>query len=264
MAVVAMAKQLTKVHGKEPAQVVALDAVDLDIIGGQFTAVMGPSGSGKSTLMHLMAGLDRPTSGSAFIGSDDLFALNDDALTELRRDRVGFVFQSFNLVPTLSAQENIVLPLSIAGRKVDQDWFDKVIDTLGLGDRLKHRPSQMSGGQQQRVACARALITRPEIIFADEPTGNLDSHSSTEVLEFLRASVDQFDQTIVMVTHDPNAAAYADRTIFLADGSVVADHRGLDADQLIYVMRDIYGIGQQGTPTVIQEAPSRPRRAAEV
>jgi putative ABC transport system ATP-binding protein len=212
---------LTKVYGEGDTQVTALDAVDVEIAAQQFTAIMGPSGSGKSTLMHCLAGLDSVSSGEVWIGDTELSSLSDKALTRLRRDSVGFVFQAFNLVPTLTAMENITLPLDIAGRKADQGWLDTVIDTVGLRDRLKHRPSELSGGQQQRVACARALASRPTIVFADEPTGNLDSKSGAEVLGFLRRSVDEFGQTIVMVTHDPNAASYADRVIFLADGRVV-------------------------------------------
>jgi len=212
---------LTKVYGEGDTQVTALDAVDVEIAAQQFTAIMGPSGSGKSTLMHCLAGLDSVTSGEIWIGDTELSSLSDKALTKLRRDSVGFVFQAFNLVPTLTAMENITLPLDIAGRKADQGWLDTVIDTVGLRDRLKHRPSELSGGQQQRVACARALASRPTIVFADEPTGNLDSKSGAEVLGFLRRSVDEFGQTIVMVTPDPNAASYADRVIFLADGRVV-------------------------------------------
>lgn len=214
---------LRKTYGKGDAAVVALDGVDLEIERGRFTAIMGPSGSGKSTLMHCLAGLDSVTSGQVFIGDVDVTELSDKDLTLLRRDRVGFVFQAFNLVPTLSAQENILLPLAIAGRKPDPEWFDLVVRTVGLGDRLRHRPSELSGGQQQRVACARALVSKPEIIFADEPTGNLDSTSSAEVLSFLRRSVDEFDQTIVMVTHDPGAASHTDRVLILSDGQIVDD-----------------------------------------
>jgi len=212
---------LSKVYGSGDTRVTALDSVDVEIEAGQFTAIMGPSGSGKSTLMHCLAGLDSLTSGQVWIGDTELSQLTDKALTKLRRDSVGFVFQAFNLVPTLSALENITLPIDIAGRKPDQEWVDLVIDTVGLRDRLTHRPSELSGGQQQRVACARALASRPTIVFADEPTGNLDSRSGAEVLGFLRRSVDEFGQTIVMVTHDPNAASYADRVVFLADGRIV-------------------------------------------
>ena len=212
---------LTKVYGTGGSEVRALDGVTLDLYAGAFTAVMGPSGSGKSTLMHCCAALDTPTSGQVFLGDVELSRLSDKALTRLRRDEIGFVFQSFNLVPTLTAEENILLPLSIAGRKPESAWYDAVIDTVNLRDRLKHRPKELSGGQQQRVAVARALASRPSIVFADEPTGNLDSRSGAEVLSLLRRSVDEFGQTIVMVTHDPVAAAVTDRVVFLADGKVV-------------------------------------------
>ncbi len=221
--VAARTEKLTKIYGKSDAEVVALDHVDVDFYKGQFTAVMGPSGSGKSTLMHCVAGLDSPTSGEVFIGDKPIAALNDAKLTELRRDRIGFVFQAFNLIPTLTAQENIELPMAIAGRKPEKTWFDQVIATVGLEDRLSHKPSELSGGQQQRVACARALMSRPDIIFADEPTGNLDSKSSAEILHFLASSVAELGQTIVMVTHDPTAASYASRALFLADGRIVGD-----------------------------------------
>lgn len=217
----ARARSLTKIYGEGDTRVTALDSVDVEIAERQFTAIMGPSGSGKSTLMHCLAGLDSISSGQVWIGDTELSSLSDKALTTLRRDSVGFVFQAFNLVPTLTAIENITLPMDIAGRKPDQIWLNTVIDTVGLRDRLGHRPSELSGGQQQRVACARALASRPTIVFADEPTGNLDSRSGAEVLGFLRRSVDEFHQTIVMVTHDPNAASYADRVLFLADGRVV-------------------------------------------
>jgi putative ABC transport system ATP-binding protein len=217
----ARASDLWKVYGSGEAQVVALRGVSVELERGRYTAIMGPSGSGKSTLMHCLAGLDTVTRGEVHIGDTSLTGLSDNGLTTLRRDKVGFVFQQFNLLPTLSAEENILLPLAIAGRKPDPAWFDTVIDAIGLRDRLGHRPAQLSGGQQQRVACARAIVSRPEVIFADEPTGNLDSRSSAEVLGFLRESVRQFGQTVVMVTHDPNAASYADRVIFLADGRVV-------------------------------------------
>ncbi len=208
-------------YGDGDTRVVALDAVDVELERGRYTAIMGPSGSGKSTLMHCLAGLDSVTSGQVYIGGTEITALGDKALTRLRRDAVGFVFQAFNLVPTLTAAENITLPLDIAGKPVDRAWFDTVVDAVGLRDRLGHRPSELSGGQQQRVACARALASRPEIVFADEPTGNLDSRSGAEVLGFLRRSVDDFGQTIAMVTHDPGAASYADRVLFLADGKIV-------------------------------------------
>jgi putative ABC transport system ATP-binding protein len=229
----ARVQELTKVYGSGDAAVAALDGVTLDIYAGEFTAVMGPSGSGKSTLMHCCAALDNASSGSVLIGGTDLSRLNDKELTRLRRDRIGFVFQSFNLVPTLTAEENILLPLSIAGRTPDQDWYDTVIRTVGLQDRLKHRPNQLSGGQQQRVAVARALASRPAIVFADEPTGNLDSHSGAEVLNLLRRSVDEFGQTIVMVTHDPVAAAFTDRVVFLADGKVVDELRAPDRETVL-------------------------------
>ncbi|MBA4084216.1 MULTISPECIES: ABC transporter ATP-binding protein [Janibacter] len=219
--VAASTHRITKVYGRGEASVTALDGIDLDIGARQFTAIMGPSGSGKSTLMHCLAGLDSVTDGQAMIGDTDITRLREKDLTRLRRDRIGFVFQAFNLIPTLTAEENILLPLAIAGRKADPQWFDLVIDTVGLRDRLGHRPGELSGGQQQRVACARALVSKPEIIFADEPTGNLDSTSGAEVLGFLRRSVDEFDQTIVMVTHDPVAASHTDRVLFLADGKIV-------------------------------------------
>ncbi|WEV77763.1 ABC transporter ATP-binding protein [Janibacter cremeus] len=219
--VAASTHALRKVFGRGEAAVVAVDGIDLDIGAGQFTAIMGPSGSGKSTLMHCLAGLDEVTDGQVRIGGTDLTRLKERALTRLRRDRVGFVFQAFNLIPTLTAKENILLPLAIAGRRPDEEWFDLVIRTVGLEDRLSHRPSELSGGQQQRVACARALVSKPAIIFADEPTGNLDSTSGAEVLGFLRRCVDEFDQTIVMVTHDAVAAAHTDRVLFLADGRIV-------------------------------------------
>ena len=217
----ARAEGLSKIYGTGDTQVVALDDVTVGFPTGRFTAIMGPSGSGKSTLMHVCAGLDNVTSGRVYVGEVDLTTLKDSDLTKLRREALGFVFQSFNLVPTLNALENITLPMDIAGRKPDKEWLDTVIDTVGLRDRLGHRPSELSGGQQQRVACARALASRPTIVFADEPTGNLDSRSGAEVLGFLRRSVDEFGQTIVMVTHDPGAAGYADRVLFLADGRIV-------------------------------------------
>ena len=220
-AVAARAVHAVKVYGKGQTEVRALDDVSIEFGAGRLTAIMGPSGSGKSTLLHCMAGLDELTSGSVLIGDTDLTTLDDKRLTHLRRDRVGFVFQSFNLVPTLSAEENIVLPLALAGRKPDPAWLEAIVGALHIGDRLRHRPSELSGGQQQRVAAARAMITRPELIFADEPTGNLDSRSATDLLENARASVDGFGQTIVMVTHDARAASYADRVVFLADGRIV-------------------------------------------
>jgi putative ABC transport system ATP-binding protein len=217
----ARTEDAVKIYGKGQTEVRALDGVTVEFASGRYTAVMGPSGSGKSTLLHCVAGLDSLTSGRAFIGDADLSTLDDQRLTILRRDHVGFVFQAFNLVPTISAAQNINLPLLLAGRKGDQAWIAKVIEITGIGDRLEHRPSELSGGQQQRVAVARALASRPEIIFADEPTGNLDSRAGAEVLTFLRRAVDEMGQTIVMVTHDPMAASYADRIVFLADGRIV-------------------------------------------
>jgi putative ABC transport system ATP-binding protein len=219
----ARAVGVTKIYGEGTTRVVALDKVDAELRRGEFTAIMGPSGSGKSTLMHCLAGLDSVTEGTVFIGDTNLTALDDKALTVLRRDRIGFVFQSFNLVPTLTALENIRLPIDLAGGSPDKEWLDTVIDTIGLRDRLSHRPTDLSGGQQNRVDCARAMVSRPEVIFADEPTGNLDSRTSAEVLSFLRKSVDDTGQTVVMVTHDPAAASYANRALFLADGQIVDD-----------------------------------------
>ena len=217
------ARALTKIYGTGASQVVALDHVDVDFTGGQFTAIMGPSGSGKSTLMHLLAGLDSATSGEAFLGDTEITRLGDDALTGLRRTRLGFVFQSFNLLPMFTAEQNITLPLDLGGTALDRAWFDTLVHTLGLGDRLDHRPAELSGGQQQRVAIARALIAKPDVVFADEPTGNLDSRSGAEVLSFLRTSVRELGRTIIMVTHDPAAAAYADRVILIADGRIAGD-----------------------------------------
>jgi putative ABC transport system ATP-binding protein len=230
-----------KTYGSGDSAVHALAGVTVRFAEGRFTAIMGPSGSGKSTLMHCIAGLDTLTSGEVRIGGTDISTLDDRRLTELRRDRIGFIFQSFNLVPTLTAAENIVLPAKLAGRKVDRDWFDHVIGTVGLAPRLRHRPSELSGGQQQRVAVARALVARPQIVFADEPTGNLDSHSGSEVLSFMRVAVREFGQTIVMVTHDPVAASYADRAVFLADGQVVADIDAPTPDSVLDQMRTIGG-----------------------
>ena len=227
---------LTKTYGTGDARVVALDDVSLDIRAGEFTAVMGPSGSGKSTLMHCCAALDRADHGQVYVGEAELTSLKDKALTQLRRDQIGFVFQAFNLVPTLTAHENITLPLALAGRKPDQEWYDTVVGAVGLGDRLSHKPNELSGGQQQRVAVARALVSRPMIVFADEPTGNLDSHSGAEVLQLLRRSVDEFGQTVVMVTHDPVAAAYTDRVVFLADGRVVDEVRRPTREVVLDVM----------------------------
>ncbi len=230
---------LVKTYGAGAAEVRALDGVTLDILAGEFTAIMGPSGSGKSTLMHCCAALDTPTSGQVLIGDEDLGGLNDKALTRLRRDQIGFVFQSFNLVPTLTAEENILLPLSIARRKPDQEWYDGVLDAVAIRDRLGHRPNQLSGGQQQRVAVARALASRPTIVFADEPTGNLDSQSGAEVLGLLRRTVQEFGQTIVMVTHDPVAAAHTDRVVFLGDGKVVGEMRSPTREGVLDQMTDL-------------------------
>ena len=228
----ARADALRTIYGTGGAAVEALRGVSIEIAAAEWTAIMGPSGSGKSTLLHILAGLDSPTEGKVFIGDIDLTTLNDKQLTQLRRDRVGFVFQAYNLIPTLTAEENITLPLDIAGKDVDRGWFDTVVDTVGIRDRLKHRPTELSGGQQQRVAGARALVSRPEIIFADDPTGNLDSKSGAELLDFLRAAVDEHHQTIVMVTHDAHAAAHADRVVFLADGNIVHEIRTPTADAI--------------------------------
>jgi len=233
----ARAVNLVKTYGKGATVVRALDGVTAQFDRASFTAIMGPSGSGKSTLVHCMAGLDVPTSGQVFVGDDAIDSLNDAGLTKLRRDRLGFVFQSFNLVPTLTAAENISLPADLAGHKVDPTWFDFLVDQLGIRDRLSHRPTELSGGQQQRVACARALIGRPDLIFADEPTGNLDSKSSGEMLAFLRRSVSEFGQTIVMVTHDPRGAAYADRVVFLADGKIVGELASPTPDSILEQMK---------------------------
>jgi putative ABC transport system ATP-binding protein len=220
-AAAARTENVSKQYGEGDAAVMALDDVSVGINPAEFTAIMGPSGSGKSTLLHVLAGLDRPTSGTIHVGDIELTRLNDKQLTLLRRDQIGFIFQAFNLLPTLTAAENIRLPMKIAGRKVDDFWFQTVVDKVGLTERLSHRPTELSGGQQQRVAAARALVTRPQIVFADEPTGALDSHSSAELLGFLREAVDELDQTVVMVTHDPKAACYADRVLFLSDGHIV-------------------------------------------
>jgi putative ABC transport system ATP-binding protein len=230
-----------KVYGKGDAAVRALDGVTVSFASGGFTAIMGPSGSGKSTLLHCMAGLDRLTEGKAYIGDIDLTGLDEKALTVLRRDRVGFVFQSYNLVPTLTASENITLPLDIAGRKADGPWLDTVIDTVGLRDRLTHRPTELSGGQQQRVAAARAMASRPEIVFADEPTGNLDSRASAEILSFMQRAVKEFGQTIVMVTHDPISASYAERVVFLADGTVVDEMQDPTSERVLDRMKSMGG-----------------------
>ena len=236
---------LSKVYGDGDTRVVALDAVDVAFRRGEFTAIMGPSGSGKSTLMHCMAGLDGLTAGRAWIGETELGALDDKRLTRLRRDKVGFIFQAFNLLPTLTAMENITLPMDIAGRKPDRAWLEGgVIAAVGLRERLGHRPSELSGGQQQRVACARALASRPDIIFADEPTGNLDSRSGASVLSFLRTSVREMGQTVVMVTHDPAAASYANRVLFLADGRIVDEMTAPTADRVLDRMKAFDAAGR--------------------
>jgi putative ABC transport system ATP-binding protein len=236
-AVAARAIDAVKTYGQGDTEVHALTGVTVDFTTGQYTAIMGPSGSGKSTLMHCLAGLDELTSGSVWIEGTNLTELAEKDLTRLRRDRVGFIFQAFNLIPTLSAEENIVLPMSLAGRSPDREWVDHVVTTVGLGDRLNHRPSELSGGQQQRVAVARALASKPAIIFADEPTGNLDSHSSAEILGFMRRAVDDYHQTIVMVTHDPVAASYADRVLILADGDIVHEISQPTTDAVVDFMK---------------------------
>ena len=228
---------VSKIYGNGDAQVRALDDVSVGFGAGEFTAIMGPSGSGKSTMMHILAGLDAPTSGHVFVEDTDITALKDTALTKLRRDRIGFVFQSFNLVPTLDARSNILLPMRLAGKTPDKDWFDLIVNSLGIADRLNHRPSEMSGGQQQRVAVARALMSRPAVIVADEPTGNLDSHSTTEVMDLLRRAVDDLGQSVIMVTHDTGTAAYADRVLVCRDGRIVSDLLDVTADTLTAALR---------------------------
>jgi putative ABC transport system ATP-binding protein len=240
-AVAARAVALSKIYGEGDAAVRALDGVSVDFDRARYTAIMGPSGSGKSTLLHCMAGLDTPTSGQVFIGDVDLTMLSEKALTLLRRRSIGFVFQAYNLVPTLTAAENITLPLDIAGEEPDRAWFDEVVDTVGIRDRLSHRPAELSGGQQQRVAGARALVSRPEIVFADEPTGNLDSRSSHEILEFLRSAVTDHGQTIVMVTHDASAASFADRIVFLGDGKIVDEMREPTTDRILDRLKSLEG-----------------------
>jgi putative ABC transport system ATP-binding protein len=235
----ACAYNLSKYYGEGDARVTALDGVNVGMNAGEFTAIMGPSGSGKSTLLHMLAGLDRPTSGEVYIGDTEIGALSDKDLTVLRRDRIGFIFQSFNLLPTLTASENIVLPMRIAGRKPDPAWVDAIVQTVGLSDRLSHRPAQLSGGQQQRVAAARALASKPEIVFADEPTGALDSRSGAELLGFLRRAVTQMQQTVVMVTHDAVAAGYADRVLFLADGRIVDEMLSPTAETVFDYMKKL-------------------------
>ena len=232
---------VTKVYGTGDAAVHALRGVTVGFARGAFTAIMGPSGSGKSTLMHCLAGLDTVSGGRVLLGDAEITAMNDRQLTTLRRDRIGFVFQAFNLLPTLTAEQNILLPLQLAGRRPDRAWFDRVIEVVGLRERLGHRPGELSGGQQQRVACARALVARPEVIFADEPTGNLDSASGAEVLGFLRTSVREMGQTIVMVTHDPVAASYADRVVFLRDGAIVTELHGPTPDSVLDRLKSLGG-----------------------
>jgi putative ABC transport system ATP-binding protein len=239
LSVAARAVDATKVYGKGETEVRALDGINVEFATSRFSAIMGPSGSGKSTLMHAMAGLDALTSGSVWVADVELGKLNDKKLTKLRRDRIGFIFQAFNLVPTLTAAENIVLPMKLARRKPDAAWFDNVVERVGLGHRLHHRPSELSGGQQQRVAVARALVSRPQIIFADEPTGNLDSRTGAEILSFMRQAVRELGQTIVMVTHDPVAASYADRAVFLADGRIVDELTDPTADSVFDRMRTL-------------------------
>jgi putative ABC transport system ATP-binding protein len=234
---------LGKVYGEGETSVTALDGVDVRFLQGQFTAIMGPSGSGKSTLLHCLAGLDTPTSGRVVIGGADLTSMDDDQRTRVRRDRIGFVFQAYNLIPTLNALENITLPMDVAGREPDRELLAAVIDVVGLNDRLRHRPVELSGGQQQRVACARALASRPQVVFADEPTGNLDSASGAELLGFLRRAADEIGQTIVMVTHDPTAASYADRVLFLADGRLVDELSQPTADRVLERMKQLDGRG---------------------
>ena len=243
--IAARAINLTKVFGEKDTRVVALDSVTVDFYRGQLTAIMGPSGSGKSTLMHCMAALDSVTDGEVYIGDVELTRLDDKRLTRLRRDKIGFIFQAYNLVPTLTALENITLPMDIAGRKPNQEWLDTVIDTVGMRDRLGHRPSELSGGQQQRTAAARALASQPEIIFADEPTGNLDSRAGAEVLGFLRRSVMEMGQTVVMVTHDPVAASYASRVLFLADGRIVDEMADPTAERVLDRMKRFEAHGRR-------------------
>ncbi len=236
---VVQARAVNRDYGQGDALVRALSGVDLDLQRGAYTAIMGPSGSGKSTLMHILAGLDRPTAGNVWIDGQEITTLKERALTQLRRDKIGFIFQTFNLLPTLTAAENIVLPLTIAGRKPDDGWVGQLVDTVGLGDRLTHKPSELSGGQQQRVAVARALASRPAVLFADEPTGNLDSRTGEEVLRLLRHSREELDQTIVMVTHDAHAATYADRIVFLKDGAIAHDCGRLGRDDIYDVIKSL-------------------------
>ena len=236
---VVVARDVTRRYGEGETAVDALRGVSVDITPGKATAVMGPSGSGKSTLMHILAGLDKPTSGDVQVAGHEITTMGDNALTKLRREHIGFVFQFFNLLPMLDAKENILLPLTIAGEKPEDGWFDQLVDDVGLGERLSHRPSELSGGQQQRVAIARALVSRPTVLFADEPTGNLDSNTGQEILDLLRRSVDEYGQTIVMVTHDARAAAMAHRILFLADGEIVRELKECDAHTIHTVMEEI-------------------------
>jgi len=254
---VVVAQDVSRRYGSGDAAVDALRGTSLDLKRGQYTAIMGPSGSGKSTLMHILAGLDQPTSGSVKVDGVEITTLKDRALTQLRRDKVGFIFQTFNLLPMLTARENMVLPLTIAGRKVDEEWLEKLIATVGLGDRLNHRPAELSGGQQQRVAVARALVTRPAVLFADEPTGNLDSKTSDEVLELLRNSADEFGQTIVMVTHDAHAATSADRVVFLLDGRVALDCGKMSRDEIYEVVKSLEAKSTNGGSAGSATASSR-------
>jgi putative ABC transport system ATP-binding protein len=239
LTIAARAVDASKIYGQGEATVHALDHISVDFQQSKYTAIMGPSGSGKSTLLHCLAGLDRVTSGHVFLGDLEIGSMHEKELTKVRRDRIGFVFQAFNLIPTLDALENITLPMALAGRKPEHQWLDAVIDTVGLRDRLKHRPAELSGGQQQRVAVARALVSRPQVVFADEPTGNLDSKASAEILGFMRRAVEEFGQTIVMVTHDPNAASYADRVVFLADGKTVDSIDSPTSDAILDKMRSL-------------------------
>ena len=252
--IVASAIDLTKVYGSKDNEVMALDHVNVEFKRGEMTAIMGPSGSGKSTLMHCMAGLDTPSSGKVIVEGLEVSSMNQKQLTDLRREQIGFIFQSFNLVPTLTAEENILLPLQIAKRTIDRDWFNQVVKVVGLEKRLTHRPSQLSGGQQQRVACARAIMARPSVIFADEPTGNLDSRSSREVLGFLRDSVRDYGQSIVMVTHDPRAASFADRVLVLADGNITRDMQHPTYNEILEVFAgddDIDDVSKYAASTAV-------------
>ncbi len=260
--IVAKAIDLTKIYGSKDNKVTALNHVNVSFKRGEMTAIMGPSGSGKSTLMHCMAGLDTPSSGQVFVEGLEVSSMNQKQLTDLRREQIGFIFQSFNLVPTLSAEENILLPLQIAKRPIDRDWFNQVVGVVGLEKRLTHRPSQLSGGQQQRVACARAIMARPSVIFADEPTGNLDSRSSREVLGFLRDSVRDYGQSIVMVTHDPRAASFADRVLVLADGNITQDMHHPTYNEILEVFAgdddsydetEIAGNASMDRPSIVTE-----------